>query len=99
MLMTELDTLGKAWSNLEEQSSKNMAKLLEKEEQITKISVEVKFWLTKKAKLEQKISLLSKQSNSFNNLMIAQKKQSEKQLEQIRRLEELERHLNLQLVI
>jgi len=66
--------------------------LIEKEDAIQRLSVE-------KSKLEQKIQLLSKQTSSFNNMMTALKKQSEKQLEQIRKFEELEKLSNQQLVL
>ncbi|KAJ3326207.1 E3 ubiquitin-protein ligase bre1 [Boothiomyces sp. JEL0866] len=89
-LISELEALGKAWSKLEEQNSKRVASLQEKEEQLERISVE-------KSKLEQKVSLLTKQNTTQNNMTIAQKRQSEKQLEQIRKLEELEKNLSLQL--
>lgn len=69
-----------------------MFNLIEKEDAIQRLSVE-------KSKLEQKIQLLSKQTSSFNNMMTALKKQSEKQLEQIRKFEELEKLSNQQLVL
>lgn len=42
---------------------------------------------------------MTKQTTTQSNMTIAQKRQSEKQLEQIRKLEELEKNLSLQLVI
>ncbi|RKO89642.1 hypothetical protein BDK51DRAFT_23150 [Blyttiomyces helicus] len=50
-----------------------------------------------RTKLEQRCGLLSKQSNTYNNLGIALKRQSDKQLEQIRKLEEREKSLQQQL--
>lgn len=40
-LISELEALGKAWSKLEEQNSKRVASLQEKEEQLEKLSLEV----------------------------------------------------------
>ncbi|KAJ3261969.1 putative choline transporter, neither null mutation nor overexpression affects choline transport [Boothiomyces macroporosus] len=51
----------------------------------------------RKSRLEQKVSLMTKQTTTQSNMTIAQKRQSEKQLEQIRKLEELEKNLSLQL--
>ncbi|KAJ3000588.1 hypothetical protein HDV02_004883 [Globomyces sp. JEL0801] len=90
-LVVELETLGKAWSKLEDQNTKKLANLAEREEQLARIG-------TEKVKLEQKIGLLTKQNTSYHNMGIAQKRQSEKQLEQIRKLDELERSLSQQLV-
>ncbi|KAJ3273020.1 putative choline transporter, neither null mutation nor overexpression affects choline transport [Terramyces sp. JEL0728] len=89
-LISELEALGKAWSKLEEQNSKRVSSLQDKEEQLEKLAVE-------KSKLDQKVSLMAKQTTTQNNMTIAQKRQSEKQLEQIRKLEELEKNLSLQL--
>ena len=91
MLKVELETLGKAWSKLEEQNSRKVFDLASTEEQSLKLTAE-------KTKLEQKVAAMTKQATSLQNMAIAQKRQSEKQLEQIRKLEELERSLNQQLV-
>ncbi|KAI8921617.1 hypothetical protein BC831DRAFT_476333 [Entophlyctis helioformis] len=55
--------------------------------------------IIQKAKYEQKFGLLSKQSATFNNLGIALRRQSDKQLEQIRKQEELEKNLTQQLQV
>jgi predicted nucleic acid-binding Zn-ribbon protein len=87
--MQELETLGGSWSKLEQELAKRNSE--PPEDQYQRLNSE-------KSKLEQKVSLLQKQSTAFNNTYKAQKSQFEKQLEQIRKLEELERNLRLQLV-
>jgi hypothetical protein len=54
--------------------------------------------LPQKTKYDQKCAMLTKQSNTTSNLSIALKRQSDKQLEQIRKLEEREKSLTSQVV-
>lgn len=49
-------------------------------------------------KLEQRCATLTKQNTNHGNTAIAYKKQSDRQLEQIRKLEELQQNLIVQLV-
>jgi hypothetical protein len=90
VLITEVSNLGKAWATLEEEQKQHQQQMHEKNDLIQKIGYE-------KNKLEQKINLINKQTNSTNNLVLAHKRQSEKQLEQIRKSEELEKTLTQQL--
>ena len=85
-LMQELETLGSAWSTLEQQYTSSTPTLDENK------------FVIEKQKLEQKILHYQKQNSSFNNTYKAQKSQFEKQLEQIRKLEELEKNHLVQLV-
>jgi E3 ubiquitin-protein ligase BRE1 len=84
----EIETVGKAWSALEEKNSfKTFGEL---EERIVKLQGE-------KIKLEHKLASNHKQMTSLGNQAIAFKKQSDKQLEQIRKSEELEKNLMAQM--
>ncbi|KAJ1567827.1 hypothetical protein HK405_004632, partial [Cladochytrium tenue] len=75
-LIGEIEAIGKAWADLEQQSLKKVLNLTEKEDQILRLLAE----------------------NTVNsNLTIALKRQSEKQLEQIRKMEEREKVLHQQL--
>ena len=85
-LMQELETLGGAWSTLEQQYTSSTPSMDENK------------FLMEKQKLEQKLMSYQKQNSSFNNTYKAQKSQFEKQLEQIRKLEELEKNHLVQIV-
>ncbi|KAJ3104593.1 hypothetical protein HDU96_008888 [Phlyctochytrium bullatum] len=89
-LYAEIDSISKAWADLEERSMKKAVNLTEKEEQILRLVAE-------KTKLEQKCQMLSKHISTSNMMNTALKRQSEKQLEQIRKLEEREKLLSQQL--
>ncbi|KAJ3299387.1 E3 ubiquitin-protein ligase bre1 [Borealophlyctis nickersoniae] len=89
-LLSEIETIGKAWSELEEQNSRKVLNLAEKEDQILRL-------LAERTKYDQKCAMLNKQVNTVNNHGIALKRQSDKQLEQIRKLEEREKTLTQQL--
>ncbi|KAK6091210.1 E3 ubiquitin-protein ligase bre1, variant 3 [Batrachochytrium dendrobatidis] len=91
-LLTEIETIGKAWADLEGQNSKRVTNLAEKEDHIMRL-------LAEKAKYEQKFALLSKQSTTYNNMGIALRRQSDKQLEQIRKQEEIEKNMSMQLQV
>ena len=91
-LMGEIETIGKAWATLEEQNSQKVFDLGEKEERILRLIAE-------KSKYEQKFASLSKQNATQNNLITGLRRQSDKQLEQIRKLEESERNLSQQLQV
>ena len=86
-LMSEIETIGKAWATLEEQTARKVEELYEKEDKFGKLVAE-------KVKLEQKCASLTKQNTANGNTAIAFRKQSDKQLEQIRKLEELEKNLD-----
>ncbi|RKP10630.1 hypothetical protein THASP1DRAFT_21705 [Thamnocephalis sphaerospora] len=89
-LLQEMMNVSEAWSKLEEQSSRKVLDLAVKEDQIVQL-------LAEKTKYDQKYGLLNKQKDSISNVNIALRRQSEKQLEQIRRLEEHEKNLDQQL--
>ncbi|TPX57776.1 hypothetical protein PhCBS80983_g03563 [Powellomyces hirtus] len=89
-LGSEIETLGKAWSELEEQNSRKVLDLAEKEDNILRLMAE-------RTKYDQKCAMLTKQSATANNLAIALRRQSDKQLEQIRNLEQREKMLLQQL--
>ncbi|KAJ3120339.1 E3 ubiquitin-protein ligase BRE1A [Physocladia obscura] len=89
-LIQEIDMLSAAWTDLETQNHRKVFDLMEKEEQILKLVAE-------KTKFDQRCEKLTKERNMTNNQVIALKRQSEKQLEQIRKLEERDRLLTVQL--
>ncbi|KNC97517.1 uncharacterized protein SPPG_09429 [Spizellomyces punctatus DAOM BR117] len=89
-LLSEIETLGKAWAELEDQNSRKVLNLAQKEDHILRLMAE-------KTKYDQKCAMLTKQSTTYNNLGIALKRQSDKQLEQIRILEQREKALSQQL--
>ncbi|TPX76786.1 hypothetical protein CcCBS67573_g01946 [Chytriomyces confervae] len=91
-LIQEIDMLSAAWTDLEAQNSSKVFNLTEKEEQLVKLA-------TEKTKVEQKYEKLNREKNMVANQVIAFKRQSEKQLEQIRKLEDRERVLMAQLLI
>ena len=55
------------------------------------------FSLFQRTKLEAKLGTMMKQHSTLNNSVLALKKQSDKQLEQIRKLEELQKALSQQI--
>ncbi|ORY04513.1 hypothetical protein K493DRAFT_53437 [Basidiobolus meristosporus CBS 931.73] len=83
-LMSEIENVGKAWVQLEEQNSRKVLDLAQKEDKIVEL-------LAEKSKSEQKCAILAKQKDNYTALSMSLKRQSEKQMEQIRRLEEKER--------
>eukprot|EP00833_Pecoramyces_ruminatium_P005361 jgi/Orpsp1_1/1179393/evm.model.c7180000069144.1 len=85
-LLAELEKIGLAWQKLEDQNSRKVLDLTEKEVQIVKLIAE-------KTRYEQKCHELVKEKNVSNNLIIALKRQSDKQLELIRKLEDHEKNL------
>jgi len=85
-LLAEIEKIGLAWQKLEDQNSRKVLDLTEKEVQIVKLIAE-------KTKYDQKCHALMKDKNVSNNLIIALKRQSEKQLELIRKLEDHEKNL------
>jgi chromosome segregation ATPase len=89
-LLSEVEQIGTAWTHLEDQNSRKVLDLTTKEDLIQQL-------LAEKTKLDQKCAVLTKQGNTFNNMAVALKKQSDKQLEQIRRLEEFHKQLQEQL--
>ncbi|KAI9102032.1 hypothetical protein DFS34DRAFT_647815 [Phlyctochytrium arcticum] len=89
-LLAEIESLGRAWAELEEQNSRKVLDLAQKEDFILRLIAE-------KTKFDQKCALLSKQATSYNNLGIAMKRQTDKQLENIRLLEQREKLLAQQL--
>ncbi|TPX61410.1 hypothetical protein SpCBS45565_g07248 [Spizellomyces sp. 'palustris'] len=89
-LLSEIETLGKAWAELEDQNSRKVLNLAQKEDHILRLMAE-------KTKYDQKCAMLTKQSTTYNNLGIALKRQADKQLEQIRILEQREKALSQQL--
>lgn len=89
-MQEEIDILGKAWSRLEEQNNSKVMNLGAREEQVKRL-------IHEKSKLEHKVTVMTKQTLSLQNMGVAQKRQSEKQLEQIRKLELLEKAMGQQL--
>ncbi|KAJ3326385.1 E3 ubiquitin-protein ligase bre1 [Blyttiomyces sp. JEL0837] len=89
-LSSEVDQVTKAWTQLEDQSMEKVLNLTKLEDRILAITAE-------RVKCEQKIAMISKHGQTMQNLMLALKRQSEKQLETIRKLEERERSLSQQL--
>ncbi|KAJ3160195.1 E3 ubiquitin-protein ligase bre1 [Geranomyces michiganensis] len=91
-LSSEIETLGKAWSELEEQNSRKILDLAEKEDTIVRL-------LAEKTKLEHKQNITSKQVVTNNNIVIALRKQSDRQLEQIRHFEPRDKALTQQVTL
>ncbi|KAI8591153.1 hypothetical protein BDZ88DRAFT_412597 [Geranomyces variabilis] len=91
-LSSEIETLGKAWSELEEQNSRKVQDLAEKEDHIVRL-------LAEKTKLEQRQSMINKQVAHANNCAIALRKQSDRQLEQIRHFEPRDKALSQQVTL
>ncbi|KAJ3372395.1 E3 ubiquitin-protein ligase BRE1A [Kappamyces sp. JEL0680] len=80
----EMEQLYSGWQSLDDQVKKKVFDLQDKEDLLTRLQAD-------KIKLEQKIATLNKQTTTLQNNNMAQKRQMEKQLELIRRLEETER--------
>ncbi|KAI9004250.1 hypothetical protein BC832DRAFT_559107 [Gaertneriomyces semiglobifer] len=89
-LLSEIESIGKAWSELEGRSSAKVVDLTKKEEQLLKLVAE-------KTKLEQKCAAYAREKTAHGNVSIALKRQSDKQLEQIRLLDQKEKNLSQQL--
>ncbi|KAJ3121624.1 E3 ubiquitin-protein ligase bre1 [Nowakowskiella sp. JEL0407] len=89
-LSNEVEKIANAWNELEQQNSRKVLNLTQKEEQIIRLVAE-------KTKFDQKCAMLTKEKNTQSNLSIARKKLSDKQLEQIRKLEELNKTLSQKL--
>jgi len=85
-LLAKIEKIGMAWQKLEEQNSHKVLDLTEKEVQIVKLIAE-------KTKYDQKCHALEKEKAVSNNLIFALKRQSEKQLDVIRKLEDHEKNL------
>lgn len=85
-LLAEIEKIGLAWQKLEDQNSRKVLDLTGKEVQIVKLIAE-------KTKYDQKCHKLMKEIEVSNNYIFALKKQSEKQLELIRKLEDHEKNL------
>ncbi|ORX58550.1 hypothetical protein BCR36DRAFT_580163 [Piromyces finnis] len=85
-LLAEVEKIGMAWQKLEEQNSSKVLNLTEKEVQIVKLIAE-------RTKYDQKCHALMKEKANSNNYIIALKRQSEKQLELIRKYEDHEKNL------
>ncbi|KAJ3206200.1 hypothetical protein HDU82_004655 [Entophlyctis luteolus] len=90
LILQEIDELTASWTDLNTQNQSKVFNLTDKEEQFLKLVAE-------RTKVEQKCEKLTKERNMINNQAIALKRQSERQLEQIRKLEERERQLLAQL--
>ncbi|KAI0226379.1 E3 ubiquitin-protein ligase bre1 [Massospora cicadina] len=89
-LAQEIDQLGKAYSELTESQVNRVVDLGRKEDQITHLSCE-------KAKLERRVSALTKDNEQSINLIDALKKQTTKLQDHIRKLEEQIKNLSFQL--
>lgn len=64
MLSNEIKTMCASWQSLEEQKATKVINLAQKEEQVSRLSVE-------KVKLEGKIAIVTKQNTIFNNNMVS----------------------------
>ncbi|KXS20295.1 hypothetical protein M427DRAFT_52524 [Gonapodya prolifera JEL478] len=91
-LLTEIDSTGRAWSLLEEQNSRKVLDLTEKEEHVIRA-------LADRTKAEVKLIAESKRATSYQNMAQALKRQSEKQLEVRRKGEDAMRNLEQQLAL
>ncbi|KAJ3087687.1 E3 ubiquitin-protein ligase bre1 [Quaeritorhiza haematococci] len=89
-LVKEIETISTAYQELEKQNSLKVLNLTEKEETIMRL-------LAEKTKYDQKCAMLTKHNSTYNNMALALKRQSDKQLEQIRKLEEREKSLTIQM--
>jgi len=90
-LLSELHTVASAWGQLEEATSRKVIDLAQKEDLIYKL-------LSDKTRQESKCNLLIRAKDASANMTAVMKRQSDMQLDQIRKLEERERNLNLQMV-
>jgi E3 ubiquitin-protein ligase BRE1 len=90
-LLNELHTVATAWGQLEEATSRKVIDLAQKEDLIYKL-------LSDKTRQESKCNLLIRAKDASANMTAVMKRQSDMQLDQIRRLEEREKNLNMQMV-
>ncbi|KAG0222586.1 E3 ubiquitin-protein ligase bre1 [Mortierella sp. GBA43] len=90
-LLNELHTVASAWGQLEEATSRKAIDLAMKEDLIYKL-------LSDKTRQESKCSNLIKAKEQSANMTAVMKRQSDMQLDQIRRLEEREKALSQQMV-
>lgn len=90
-LLNELHTVATAWGQLEEATSRKVIELAQKEDLIYKL-------LSDKTRQESKCNLLIRAKDASANMTAVMKRQSDMQLDQIRKLEERERNLNMQMV-
>ncbi|KAI8817597.1 uncharacterized protein EV422DRAFT_541347 [Fimicolochytrium jonesii] len=89
-LAEEFDQLGAAWTELEEQCTRKVLNSSEKEDHILRLVAE-------RTKFDQKCAMMSKDQLTSGNLIIALRKQAEKQLDHINVLEQREKNLSQQL--
>ncbi|KAG0207534.1 E3 ubiquitin-protein ligase bre1 [Mortierella sp. GBA30] len=89
-LLSELHTVATAWGQLEEATSRKVIELAQKEDLIYKL-------LSDKTRQESKCNLLIRAKDASANMTAVMKRQSDMQLDQIRKLEERERNLNMQM--
>ncbi|KAG0221631.1 E3 ubiquitin-protein ligase bre1 [Mortierella sp. GBA43] len=89
-LLSELHTVASAWGQLEEATSRKVIDLAQKEDLIYKL-------LSDKTRQESKCNLLIRAKDASANMTAVMKRQSDMQLDQIRKLEERERNLNMQM--
>ncbi|KAG0377029.1 E3 ubiquitin-protein ligase bre1 [Mortierella sp. AD032] len=89
-LLNELHTVATAWGQLEEATSRKVIELAQKEDMIIKL-------LSDKNRQESKCNLLIRAKDASANMTAVMKRQSDMQLDQIRKLEDREKNLNIQL--
>ncbi|KAG0207878.1 E3 ubiquitin-protein ligase bre1 [Mortierella sp. GBA30] len=89
-LLNELHTVATAWGQLEEATSRKAIDLAQKEDLIFKL-------LSDKTRQESKCSHLVRAKEQSANMTAVMKRQSDMQLDQIRRLEEREKTLSEQM--
>ncbi|KAF9917640.1 E3 ubiquitin-protein ligase bre1 [Linnemannia zychae] len=89
-LLNELHTVATAWGQLEEATSRKVIELAQKENMIIEL-------LSDKNRQESKCNLLIRAKDASANMTAVMKRQSDMQLDQIRKLEDRERNLNIQL--
>ncbi|KAF8936763.1 E3 ubiquitin-protein ligase bre1 [Dissophora ornata] len=89
-LLNELHTVANAWGQLEEATSRKAIDLAQKEDLIFKL-------LSDKTRQESKCNNLIRAKEQSANMTAVMKRQSDMQLDQIRRLEEREKTLNDQM--
>ncbi|KAF9995612.1 E3 ubiquitin-protein ligase bre1 [Modicella reniformis] len=89
-LLSELHTVATAWGQLEEATSRKVIDLAQKEDLIYKL-------LSDKTRQESKCNLLIRAKDASANMTAVMKRQSDMQLDQIRKLEEREKNLNMQM--
>lgn len=88
-LLAEIDNMCAALAKLEDQVSGKVLSLIDKETQVSRLTLE-------KGKLDHKCATISKQLTTLQNSQSAGKKLLEKQLERLRGYEESERALQSQ---